>query len=266
VTSAHALAVATVQASSQRGRPRGCLGSGRCRPLAQVQTPSTARICPVTYVARCSPMTASAMSSGRAASLSGILAVTVSLSSDQPDVQGVSTKAVCDRVYPNVGAEHRREQSGQMVNARLADGVGDRAPERALPTERCDVQDVSVAAGPQERDCGRRDVPGAEHVDLEDATPDLARRPGQVSVRHLCRRAGVVDDEVELSVALHRGYDELSRLVLISHICLEVPAPDLVGDGLSLCDRRLRVDDDGPPGGAEPSCDCGTDAGRGACE
>lgn len=167
-----------------------------------------------------------------------------------------------NRVHPNLGTEHRGEQPGQMIDPCFADGVGNRAAKRALPPERRDVHYVPVAAGPNVGDGGSRDVPRTEYVDLEDATPDLGRGPGQVVVRHLCCRAGVVHDEVELPVTLHGIFDELVRRTFVADIRLQVAAVKLVGEGLSLCGRRSRVDDNGHAGVTEPSGNCGPDPGR----
>ena len=95
----------------------------------------------------------------------------------------------------------------------LGAGIGDRAPERTLTGHRRDVDHLPVPRCPQVGDGGHRDLPGADHVDVEDAAPDGRGGRLEVGVGDGHGGAGIVDQDVDSAVAFEAVGDETLGLV-----------------------------------------------------
>ena len=116
-----------------------------------------------------------------------------------------------------------------------------------------DVEDLAAARGTEVLDGGHRDLPGAEDVDVEDPPPDLGRGRLEVVVGDDLGGAGVVDQDVEPTVAVDHLVHQSRGLVLVGHVGLDVAGVgQLVGQRLAGLHRRRRVDHHGGPERGEP--------------
>jgi hypothetical protein len=81
-------------------------------------------------------------------------------------------------------------------------------------------------------------LPGADHVDVEDLAPDLGGGGLEVDVAHHLRRPGVVDEGIYPPVALEDGIDHGADLFAVGDVDMHVIGScQASGEGLTCLDR-----------------------------
>jgi hypothetical protein len=78
--------------------------------------------------------------------------------------------------------------------------------------------------------CVLCEPPRSEHVDIERLFEDLIGKSLKVIVRHERCPASVIDEKIELAIALDRRVDECMALRLVGDVSLDVAR--LTGEGL----------------------------------
>ena len=201
-----------------------CCWSGCCcasthwpeGPQRRCSPPSTTSTSPVTWWAWTSPMMASATSSADGMDLSGDLASAYSrLERPIRRPWGVHEPG-SNGVHAYLWAECVGKQPRHMVHGGLGDGIRDRRARRADARERRHVHDdrssgVMMGGGVKVGGGGSGHVPGADDVHTEDLLPHLGGHVVELPMRDFDGCTGVVDEDVEASVAPRRCLDEGSE-------------------------------------------------------